>query len=139
MTDEPVDLPLVDEPTSDNFDALISDALARLPDEFRAQLDSVAIVVDDYPTQEQLVATHSHGLFGIYQGIPRTAYAAHGAPVPSKITLFRRPLEAYNPDPDSLAAAVEDTLFHEIAHHLGISDVRLRELAFARRGATDAH
>jgi predicted Zn-dependent protease with MMP-like domain len=145
VTDDPDDLPAVDEPASDYFDELIGRALEQLPDEFRAQLDSVAIVVDDYPTREQLAATHSHGLFGIYQGIPRTAYAAHGAPVPSKITLFRRPLETYNPDPEALAAAVEDTLFHEIAHHLGISDARLRELAADRRrpppgsrAATDA-
>jgi len=34
---------------------------------------------------------------------------------------------------DDLAAAVEETLFHEIGHHLGISDARLEELARARR------
>jgi predicted Zn-dependent protease with MMP-like domain len=27
-----------------------------------------------------------------------------------------------------LARAVEDTVFHEVAHHFGISDGRLREL-----------
>ena len=54
-----------------DFDALVARALENLPDEFRAQLDSVAIVIDEYPTPHQLAATHSYGLFGIYEGIPQ--------------------------------------------------------------------
>jgi predicted Zn-dependent protease with MMP-like domain len=118
--------------TTDSFDALITAALDNLPPEFRAQLDSVAIVVDDYPTPHQLASTHSHGLFGIYEGIPRTAYGAESAPVPSKITLFRGPLERASRNADELGAYVEETLFHEIGHHLGISDARLEELARER-------
>lgn len=121
---------------TDPFDELITRALEDLPEEFRAQLDSVAIVVDDYATPRQLAATHAHGLFGIYEGVPRTAYGANNAAVPSKITLFRGPLMAYNRTPDTLAAAVEETLFHEIGHHLGISDGRLAELARERRRRT---
>ncbi len=116
-----------------DFDELIARALENLPDEFRSSLDSVAIVVDDTPTQDQLDATGTRGLFGIYQGVPRTAWGAANAPVPSKITLFRRSLMSYNRSPAALERAVEDTLFHEIGHHLGISDARLRELERARR------
>jgi len=123
----------MDEQTPDYFDELITRALDNLPPEFRAQLGSVAIVVDDHPTTAQLAATHSHGLFGIYEGVPRTAFGAEHAPVASKITLFRGPLEAYSSNVDDLAARVEDTLFHEIAHHMGISDARLREIAAQRR------
>ena len=36
-------------------------------------------------------------------------------------------MRAYR-DPTALAAAVADTVYHEIAHHLGISDARLDEL-----------
>src|SRR3954468_17080392 len=116
----------------DFFDELITHALENLPPEFRAQISSVAIVVDDYPTPQQLAATHSYGLFGIYEGIPRTAYGAEHVPYASKITLFRGPLEAYSSSADELAARVEDTLFHQIAHHMGISDDRLGKLAAQR-------
>jgi predicted Zn-dependent protease with MMP-like domain len=119
--------------TADYFDDLIAAAIERLPAEFRAQLDSVGIVVDDYPTPHQLAATHSHGLFGIYEGIPRTSYGAEHVPFASKITLFRGPLEAYSSSADDLAVMVEETLFHEIGHHLGISDARLAELEAERR------
>lgn len=118
---------------ADEFDQLIDHALAELPAEFASQLHSVAIVVDEQASPEQLAATGKAGLFGLYQGVPRTAFGATGAPVASKITLFRRPLEMFNPSPAALARAVRDTLFHEIAHHLGISDARLTELSRARR------
>jgi predicted Zn-dependent protease with MMP-like domain len=55
--------------------------------------------------------------------------------VPSKITIFRRALEAHHRDPDALARAVRDTVFHEIAHHFGISDARLDELSRLSREA----
>ncbi len=71
---------------------------------------------------------HARGLFGLYQGVPRTAYGADRAPIASKITLFRGPLmRAYRTD-DALMEGVRETLDHEVAHHLGISDARLREL-----------
>lgn len=120
-----------------DFDALIARALARLPDEFARRLDTVAIVIDEEATPEQLASVGARGLFGLYNGVPRTAFRADWAPVASKITLFRRPLEAvFGRNPEHLAQAVEDTLFHEIAHHFGISDARLKELALekARRG-----
>jgi predicted Zn-dependent protease with MMP-like domain len=48
--------------------------------------------------------------------------------VPSKITLFRGPLVRHSRSPSDLARRIEETLLHEIAHHFGIDDERLREL-----------
>jgi predicted Zn-dependent protease with MMP-like domain len=56
--------------------------------------------------------------------------AGHAA-VPSLITLYRGPLERTYRSPAALTDGVEETLRHELAHHLGISDARLGEL---RRG-----
>lgn len=115
-----------------DFDELIERALVALPPEFARRLASVAIVVEDEPSADQLASVRARGLFGLYQGVPRTAWSADAVPVPSKITIFRGPLERAHPDPATLARAVEDTVFHEIAHHFGISDDRLRELAKRR-------
>jgi predicted Zn-dependent protease with MMP-like domain len=117
----------------DDFDVLIARALEQLPEPFRSRLDTVAIVVDDEASAETLERTEARGLFGLYEGVPRTAFGASGAPAASKITIFRRPLEAYYLEPTALARAVRDTLFHEIAHHFGISDARLREISAERR------
>jgi predicted Zn-dependent protease with MMP-like domain len=103
-------------------------AIAALPDAYRSQLASVAVVVADEPTAEELAELHVPGLYGLYRGVPRTTLAADGMAVPSVITLYHGPLERAHRSPERLAAAVEDTLRHELAHHLGISDRRLEEL-----------
>jgi predicted Zn-dependent protease with MMP-like domain len=114
-----------------DFDDVIDGALDALPSAFAERLGSVAIVVEEEPSAEQLASVGAPGLFGLYQGVPRTRWGADGAPLASKITLFRGPLTRANRDPDRLARAIEETLHHEIAHHFGIDDERLREL---RRG-----
>jgi predicted Zn-dependent protease with MMP-like domain len=116
-----------------DLEALVVDALERLPSAFRERLGSVAIVIEDEPTTEQLASVRAGGLFGLYQGVPRTAWAADQATVPSKITIFRGPLTRAHRTPERLAAAVADTVYHEIAHHFGISDARLHELRGQQR------
>jgi predicted Zn-dependent protease with MMP-like domain len=115
-------------PVAVDFDMVIDAALQDLPAPFADQLGSVAIVVEDEPTSDQLASVAAPGLFGLYQGVPRTRWGADGASVPSKITLFRGPLSRANRDPARLEAAIRDTLYHEIAHHFGIDDERLRDL-----------
>jgi predicted Zn-dependent protease with MMP-like domain len=111
-----------------DFDEVIDDAIDLLPLAFAEQLGSVAIVVEDEPTADQLASVGARGLFGLYQGVPRTRWGADAAPLASKITLFRGPLTRANRDPEQLKLAIRETLHHEIAHHFGIDDDRLREL-----------
>ena len=137
MSRRPTTLPSVnvdiEQPADDSeIEAIVVEALERLPAPFRDRLGSVAIVIEDEPTPEQLASVRAHGLYGLYQGVPRTAWAADGASYPSKITIFRGPLTRANRTPARLAAAVTDTVYHEIAHHFGISDARLHELRDGR-------
>jgi Uncharacterized protein conserved in bacteria len=111
-----------------DIEGMVIDALDGLPEVFRERLASVAIVIEDEPTPEQLASVGVHGLYGLYQGVPRTNLAADGAPVPSKITVFRGPLMRSHGRGEALAAAVTETVYHEIAHHFGISDDRLHQL-----------
>ncbi len=107
---------------------MVTDALDALPEEFRSRLGSVAIVVEEEASPEQLASTGAFGLFGLYQGVPRTRWGAEDAPVPSKITIFRGPhLRAFH-GAAAIRAGVAATVRHEVAHHFGIGDERLREL-----------
>lgn len=131
MDDEPQNASPAPEP--DAFEAALLAAIERLPDAYRAQLETVALVVADEPTAEELASTGARGLLGLYRGVPRTTPGASHAPVPSVITLYRRPLERTYRSPAALVAGVEETLRHELAHHLGISDARLVELKHGTR------
>ena len=113
------------------FEALVDRAIAAIPEPFAAALDEVAIVIEDEPSDEQLDANDipdDQTMYGLYEGVPRTAYAADWALSPNRITLFRWPLEDDFPDPVELEAEVRRTVVHELAHHLGIDDDRLDEL-----------
>jgi predicted Zn-dependent protease with MMP-like domain len=124
---------LTPDPTDLDIETMVIDALEALPSPFRDQLGSVAIVIEDEATPEQLALVGARGLYGLYQGIPRTRWAADGAPAPSKITIFRGPLVRANHTTERLADAVADTVYHEIAHHFGISDARIHELKRGER------
>jgi predicted Zn-dependent protease with MMP-like domain len=128
--------PRAHRPSADDevdFEALVVRALDELPEEFRQRLGTVAVVVQDEPTAEQLARTRAGGLLGLYEGVPRTVFGATLAPVASKITIFRGPHVRRFRNRAALEAAVGDTVRHEVAHHFGISDARLGELA-AERG-----
>ena len=113
------------------FERLVEQALAGIPSPFRECLAEVAIVIDDEPTNDQLADNDlepDDGLYGLYEGVPRTEYGADWITAPNRITLFRLALEEDFPDPDELAQEVRITVIHELAHHLGIDDDRLGEL-----------
>jgi predicted Zn-dependent protease with MMP-like domain len=114
------------------FDRLVDMAFASIPARFRAALDGVAVVIADEPSPEQRRENglaRDETLYGLYEGVPLNEWGGDWLPVPTRIVLFRLPLEADFPDPDDLADEVRITLLHELAHHLGIEDEdRLREL-----------
>jgi predicted Zn-dependent protease with MMP-like domain len=106
-----------------DFEQAVEDALDSLPADLREFMSNVAIVVEEEPPA-------GRPLLGLYQGFPLTrrggAYA--GVP-PDKITIYRRPLERlWGADPARLRREIRRVVLHEVAHHFGISDERLREI-----------
>jgi predicted Zn-dependent protease with MMP-like domain len=109
--------------SEETFEDAVQEAIDGLPADLGSAMSNVAIVVEDEPPAGQ-------PLLGLYQGIPLTARtsAYAGAP-PDKISIYRGPLERlYGHDPGLLSEQIRHVVIHEIAHHFGISDERLREL-----------
>lgn len=114
-----------------SFEALVDRAIASIPAPYSEALREVAIVIEDEPGDVQLEDNDldpGDSMYGLYEGVPRTDYAADWAASPNRITLFRVPLEEDFSDPRELEAEVRTTVLHELAHHLGIDDDRLGEL-----------
>ena len=125
------------EPIDDTtFEDWVFEAIDALPTAFRERLGSVAIVIEEWPTPAQLSSVGAGGLYGLYQGVPRSLPGADHAATPSKITIFRGQLERSFRTPEALREKVIDTVHHEIAHHFGISDARLLELAAEHENGT---
>jgi predicted Zn-dependent protease with MMP-like domain len=116
----------------EGFMQLVADAIDALPLEFRDKLANVEIIIEDWPSHEILKRAgivQPADLLGFYQGIPQTRRTHnYGLVLPDKISIFQRPIELRCRTPEEITSVVAHVLRHEIAHHFGIDDHRLRAL-----------
>jgi predicted Zn-dependent protease with MMP-like domain len=118
----------------EKFEQLVAQAVEDLPEEFREMLENVDVVVEDLPSAGQLRRMKlgkGVTLLGLYEGIPLTRRdSAYSLVPPDKITIFRKVVEAEcaNGDETSIKAEIQKVVRHEIAHHFGIGDARLRQI-----------
>lgn len=107
------------------FMSWVEDGIAALPAHIRAMMDNVAIVIDDDLSLEkrrELGFDDEEIVFGLYEGIPRTERGIDYQALPDKITIFKRPILAAYRDPNDIRACIENTVWHEVAHHFGYGD-----------------
>jgi predicted Zn-dependent protease with MMP-like domain len=91
----------------DEFAALVADAIDALPEEFQRLLEEIAVVVSDLGREHQAYGEY----FG--DGVGREGFE-------DRIVIYQDTLEQdFGHDRALLAAQVERTLRHELAHHLG--------------------
>jgi predicted Zn-dependent protease with MMP-like domain len=114
-----------------DFEKLVVDSLEDLPEVFQEKLENVEVVVEDEPTREQvrkIRASQRRTVLGLYQGVPllrRTHF--YSMVMPDKITIFKKNIERACRTNDEVRRLVIHTVQHELAHHFGISDERLRK------------
>lgn len=107
----------------ERFDQMVVEALDGLPEELGQLMNNVAVTVE----YEQGPV----GLLGLYRGIPLTKRTSYYAGVlPDKITIYRQAICAICSDEAEVVEQVRATVVHEIGHHFGIGDARLRELGW---------
>ena len=117
--------------SDEKFESLVSDAIDNLPGENIDHLDNVAIVVEDWPTPLQLQKGEvTRGtLFGLYEGVPKPRRGAgYNLVNPDKITIFKGPLTRAAVNEDHLKHLVNNTVWHEVAHHYGLGHGRIHQL-----------
>lgn len=116
----------------ETFNQTVVEALDELPAEFAEAFENVEVLVVDRPLPIHRRAVRLkpwQTLYGLYQGIPLTERTHNYQMVtPDTITIFREPLLRDFPQPDRLRDQIRRTVLHELAHHFGIDDDRLREL-----------
>lgn len=118
--------------SQETFERLVAEALDDLPQEFQERLNNVDVVIDDWAdpaTLKRAGLRHPMQLLGFYHGVPQTKRShRYGLVLPDKITIYRRPIEMRSRTREETQAIIRRVVRHEIAHHFGIDDDRLREL-----------
>jgi predicted Zn-dependent protease with MMP-like domain len=121
----------------EDFEKLVASAVIELPQKIRDNMDNVAIVIENAPSREQerRGGTKLGGLLlGLYEGIPKTRRGlGYTGVLPDKITIFKNSIEAVAATADEIKAQVQETVWHEIAHHYGLGEEAVRKLAHKRK------
>ena len=115
------------------FEEIVGEGLDELPREIAEAMTNVFVVVEDWPSPEllrKMKLRNRYQLLGVYEGIPllkrNIAYSA----LPDRIVIFQKPIEAICSSEFELREEIKKVVVHEVAHHFGISDRRLRELGY---------
>ena len=107
----------------DRFEALVADALDRIPESLARNMDNVVITLAEDPPEP--------GLLGLYEGVPLTERGdSYGGVLPDQIFIYWREILAICETEEDVVEEVRITVIHEIAHHFGIDDERLHELGW---------
>ena len=108
----------------EDFEKVVDVALEELPDDIAARLDNLVVVVEERDP-------HGEGLLGFYHGIPLPDRGmSYAGVLPDRISIFMDTHLALGLDHEGTSEEIRRTVLHEIAHHLGIDDHRLRELGW---------
>lgn len=106
------------------FEELVKEALSTIPDEFRGQMENVAVRVAYEPDEETLARVgvkEDHILLGLYEGVPLTTYGRANAAYPEVITIYQSTIEEYcRHNSTRIREQVSKTVLHEVAHHFGM-------------------
>ena len=108
--------------TTEEFELLVERALEDIPTELRSAMDNVVVLIDDASPPGQL--------FGLYEGVPLTGRGHYAAAMPDRITIFKETICAACRNTQEVEYQVQRTVIHEVGHHFGIGDTRLRELGW---------
>jgi predicted Zn-dependent protease with MMP-like domain len=123
--------------TRREFERMVTEVLDGLPEDFAAKLEegNVGVVVKSAPTPDELESVGAGPgmtLLGLYQGVPPARRGMqYSLVLPDNISIYKEPIERFCEESGAdVSETVRRVVLHEIAHHFGIPDARLRELGY---------
>lgn len=122
--------------TQKKFEKLVREGIKSIPKRFLKKLDNVDVVIEQEPNAWQLKklrARKSSIIFGLYEGVPQTKRGNYAQALPDKITIFKKSIEETAKSVDEIKQMVKDTVWHEIAHHFGMSETEVRRAERQRK------
>ncbi len=118
----------------EKFEGIVADALDELPDEIAQAMSNVYVVVEPWPSPKilkKMNLPNRYSLLGLYEGVPLShRNTGYSLALPDRITIFQGPLEATRKTAAELREQIKSVVVHEIAHHFGIGEKRIRELGY---------
>ena len=118
--------------TKENFEKLVEEALADLPEEFKKLIDNMVMMVEWEAPPEVYRQTGTHPfnrILGTYHGVPYTHRGPYyGNILPDRIIIYQKPIEEICQTEENIKEQVKKTVLHEIWHYFGRTDQEIVEL-----------
>jgi len=115
----------------EDFERVVTEAMDDIPDELAALIENLVVVVEDEPTDEELLDAgldpETETLFGLYQGtaLPERGLGSFGGGLPDRIVIYRLPLLRECESRRELLREIRATVVHEIGHFFGLDEDQL--------------
>ena len=112
------------------FEKMVAKALKTIPRELKDQLENVAFLVEDEPSDlPEEWEEDDQDLLGLYHGVSRKERGFwYGNALPDRILIYRRPLERISANLEELEENIRQTVVHEVGHYFGFDEEGLRAL-----------
>jgi len=110
--------------TKEEFENLIREAVAALPESIRQKLNNVSVVLEEGESP-------NNSLFGLYHGVSqlhRGSSYGMAPTLPDKITIWKGTIEKFASSEQEIPSLVRRVVWHEIGHHFGFDEEEIRNL-----------
>jgi predicted Zn-dependent protease with MMP-like domain len=111
------------------FEHLVEQALANLPERFSKLLENIAVVVEEEPSDDDLDEVFGddedgdNELLGIFRGTPLTQRRHDDLPqLPAEVAIFRGPILRVSHTRSEALHEIRETVIHELGHYFGLGD-----------------
>jgi predicted Zn-dependent protease with MMP-like domain len=117
------------------FQEMVAKALDEVPEEFDKEWENVAVIVSTDLAAEadkkRMGVPEGHLILGTYTGLDRTKGFRASSSSRHVIVVYQPALEMLcGSDKDRLEREIRRTVLHELAHHLGMSHQKMKEIGF---------
>lgn len=122
--------------SKEDFEKIVEKGILAIPEKFLKMLNNVEVVTEENPNREQLKKLRlgmGYQLFGLYEGVPKIKRWDYGQVLPDKITIFQAPIEKASSSEEEIKETVKNVVWHEIAHHFGMDEKKIRGLEKNRK------
>jgi predicted Zn-dependent protease with MMP-like domain len=119
------------------FERIVAEEAAKIPEKFMKRLKNVAFVVEDDPSEELLEdmeVPEGETLLGVFEGANLGEQGSGPWEMPGRIVVFKRPTEDEAKETGMpIREVVYDTIWHEVAHYLGMDEGEVEKAEGRRR------
>lgn len=109
------------------FESLSEEALRSIPKKYLAMFKNIAIVVEDYPSDDivKTMNIRRDQLLGLFVGQTyesQNTFFSIPFPYPDTIFIYQRNIESVSRNEEDLFEEIRATILHEVGHYFGLSE-----------------